>query len=257
MHAVSTVQHKNMTSAFDNTTLPDQFRQFHWSFPDLGITSRDMAQYLGFEPDNVPDPFPEMIEAAFREAPDLFEIRTGYTITDEVRFHPLTFQTETGDVFFSTGSVVFNQIRKADRLALFAATAGHRVTGRCRELNLGGNSVYSYVLDVMGSLVAGKSADRMLDDLERELELSDRHISESYSPGYCDWSVAEQHKLFSFFPPGFLGITLSPSSLMTPVKSVSGIVGIGQSLKRNGYQCFLCNDKDCRYGKIRREKQMK
>lgn len=245
-----------MTSEFDNTSLSDDFRhirQFRWSFHDLGISARDIEQYLGFGPDNVPDPFPEMIEASFGEAPDLFEIRTGYRITDEVRFHPHTLQTETGGVFFSTGEVVFNQIRKAGRLALFAATAGQRVTDRCRELNVAGDSVYSYVLDVMGSLVAGKSAERMLDDLERELELSDRHISESYSPGYCDWSVAEQQKLFSFFPPRFLGITLSPSSLMTPVKSVSGIVGIGHGLKRNGYQCFLCNNKDCLYGKIRRE----
>lgn len=228
-------------------------RQFSRDFTDLGIVSRDIEQYLGFEPGQVPDPFPGMIDASFGEASDLFEIRTGYRITDEVRFHPHTRQTETGGVIFSTGEVVFNQLRKAGRLVLFAATAGKRVTERCRELNRAGDSVYSYVLDVMGSLVAAKSAERMMDDLEGELGSGDLHITESYSPGYCDWSVAEQHKLFSFFPPGFLGITLSPSSLMSPVKSVSGIAGIGQDLKRNGYQCFLCNDKDCHYGKIRRE----
>jgi hypothetical protein len=113
------------------------------------------------------------------------------------------------------------------------------------------------VLDVMGSIAASKAIDRMSDDLEVEVSRSEWHVSESYSPGYCDWDVAEQQKLFSFFPPGFLGITLSSSSLMSPVKSVSGIIGIGPGMKRNGYQCFLCNDTTCLYGKIRRENKLK
>jgi hypothetical protein len=232
-------------------------RQFTWDFGDLGITTRDMELYLGFEPGNVPDPFPEMIEAAFSEAPGLFEIRTGYRIMDTVQFHRDNHTTETEGVIFSTGKVVFSQMQKAIRLAFFAGTAGQRVTERCRELNRLDESVYSYALDVMGSLVAGKSVDRMMDDLEADVSHSGCYISESYSPGYCDWDVSEQQKLFTFFPPGFLRITLSSSSLMSPVKSVSGIIGIGPEMKRNGYQCHLCTDTSCFYGKIRRENQMK
>jgi len=76
-----------------------------------------------------------------------------------------------------------------------------------------------------------------------------------FSPGYCNWSMAEQQKLFSLLPPGFCGIQLSPSSLMHPIKSVSGIIGIGTSCKQKGYQCEWCNDKDCIYGRIRRQKK--
>jgi predicted outer membrane repeat protein len=249
-----------MISESENSSSPDYItgiRQFTWNFSDLGITARDMELYLGFEPGNVPDPFPEMIEAAFSEAPELFEIRTGFRILDTIQFHRYNHATETGGVIFSTGKVVFSQTHKAVRLALFAGTAGHRVTERCRELNRLDESVYSYVLDVMGSLVAGKSVDRMMDDLEKDVSHSGWHISESYSPGYCDWDVSEQQKLFSFFPPGFLGISLSSSSLMSPVKSVSGLIGIGPGLKRNGYQCHLCNDTSCMFGKIRRDNQMK
>jgi len=83
--------------------------------------------------------------------------------------------------------------------------------------------------------------------------LSGLHVSESFSPGYCSWDVAEQHKLFSFFPTNFCGITLSDSSLMKPVKSVSGIIGIGSDLNRKVHHCLICNDKTCMYGRIRRE----
>jgi hypothetical protein len=46
--------------------------------------------------------------------------------------------------------------------------------------------------------------------------------------------VAEQHKLFSLLPPGICGITLSDSALMHPIKSVSGITGIGKHCKQKG-----------------------
>jgi hypothetical protein len=176
---------------------------------------------------------------------------------ESVVFHKETLQTEAGGQRFSTGKVVFAQTEKSARMAFFVGTAGPKVTERCHRLNLAGEAVYSYVLDLMGSVVAGKAIDKMTDDLEAEISKSGWHISESFSPGYCDWDVAEQQKLFSFFPPGFLGITLSSSSLMTPVKSVSGIIGMGPGMKRNGYQCFLCTDASCMFGKIRREDQLK
>jgi hypothetical protein len=230
---------------------------FTYTFSDLAVESRDLELLLGFQPGDVPDPFPEMIASAFEEAPDLFEIKSGYRIMEPVTFHKQTLQTETGGQRFSTGKVVFNQTKKSLQMAFFMGTAGPKVTERCHGLNLSGDAVYSYVLDVMGSVVAEKAIDKMAEDLEAVVNKSGWHISESYSPGYCDWDVAEQQKLFSFFPPGFLGITLSSSSLMSPVKSVSGIIGIGPGLKRNGYQCLLCNDTTCLFGKIRRENQLK
>jgi hypothetical protein len=232
-------------------------RHFNYSFSDLAVESRDLELLLGFQPGNVPEPFPEMISSAFHEAPDLFDIKTGYRIMEPVIFHHETFKTEAGGQRFSTGKVVFTQMKKSLQIAFFVGTAGPEVTERCHQLNLSGDTVYSYVLDVMGSVVAGKAIDRMSDDLEAEVSRKGWHISESYSPGYCDWDVAEQQKLFSFFPPGFLGITLSSSSLMSPVKSVSGILGIGPGMKRNGYQCYMCTDTSCMFGKIRRENQVK
>lgn len=133
----------------------------------------------------------------------------------------------------------------------FAATAGEAVTVRCRNLNDAGDQVYSYVLDTLGSVVAEKASERMMEWLETQLAPANWAISDSYSPGYCNWDVAEQQKLFSFFPPGFLGITLLPSSLMNPVKSISGVIGAGPGVKRTGYRCHICTNKTCIYRRIR------
>ncbi|HPT32086.1 MAG TPA: vitamin B12 dependent-methionine synthase activation domain-containing protein [Prolixibacteraceae bacterium] len=227
-------------------------KQFTYSFDDLRLETRDLELLLGFQPSEVPDPFPQMIEQAIQEGPCLFDIRAGYRMTESVIFHRDDYLINIENRIFSPGKIVFNQTRKSERMFIYAGTAGPKITERCQALNREGEELYSYVLDVLGSVVAGKAAEKMADDLERELAPEGYSISESFSPGYCDWSVAEQQLLFSFFPAGFLGISLSPSSLMTPVKSVSGIIGAGHGLKREGYQCRMCDDDSCMWGKIRR-----
>jgi hypothetical protein len=44
---------------------------------------------------------------------------------------------------------------------------------------------------------------------------------------------------------------------MHPIKSVSGITGIGKDCKQMGYQCNWCTDSDCFVGKIKRRKNSK
>ncbi|MCK4414710.1 MAG: hypothetical protein KAY32_14345 [Candidatus Eisenbacteria sp.] len=45
-----------------------------------------------------------------------------------------------------------------------------------------------------------------------------------YSPGYCGWNISGQRALFAALKPERIGITLRPSMLMEPLKSVSGVV---------------------------------
>jgi hypothetical protein len=115
----------------------------------------------------------------------------------------------------------------------------------------------SYVFDVIGSLTVNKAADKIEEDIKKEMNARSLNISDSFSPGYCDWSVADQKKLFALLPPNFCGITLTESSLMNPIKSVSGIIGIGRQLKQMGYQCNWCSDVNCIYGKMKRKKTIK
>ena len=103
--------------------------------------------------------------------------------------------------------------------------------------------------------MADKAAEKMAKHLKEYAQKKQMGISDSFSPGYCEWSVAEQQKLFSLLPDKFCGVQLSESSLMYPIKSVSGIIGIGTGVEQKGYQCNWCNDLNCIYGKIKRQKK--
>jgi hypothetical protein len=41
------------------------------------------------------------------------------------------------------------------------------------------------------------------------------------------------------------GVRLTDSSLMVPIKSVSGIIGIGEKVRKLDYTCGLCDFKQC------------
>jgi cobalamin-dependent methionine synthase I len=108
-----------------------------------------------------------------------------------------------------------------------------------------------YIYDVVGSEIVEAAADLMQADLERNMLKIGKKITNRYSPGYCGWDVAEQHNLFELLPENFCNVKLTSSALMDPVKSVSGIIGIGENVNFNPYICRMCKMKDCVYRRVR------
>ena len=101
--------------------------------------------------------------------------------------------------------------------------------------------------DAIASQTVELAIDKVQCHLENELMTFGLKTTNRYSPGYCGWHVSEQQKLFSLLPDSFCDITLTESSLMMPIKSVSGIIGIGPHVKKIDYTCRLCDLKDCVY----------
>lgn len=141
---------------------------------------------------------------------------------------------------------------KADRLALFAATVGAKVTARIRELF----DRHELALGCMLDSVASAAADRLAELLgPRYLTLAGDDGARgwrvlAYSPGYCGWHVSGQRRLFGFLAPEEIGITLNASCLMQPLKSVSGVLVVGPGRIHTFHPtysfCETCREKQCR-----------
>ena len=230
-------------------------KEFQFSFDELNIVAKDLTDLLGFEDGIIPEPFPEIIEQALSEAPQFCEINGGYKIFESIEINQKAASIKIENIIFSPSKVVTTQLKESTSVALYICTAGEGISNRANELLSEGDPMLSYIFDVIGSVTVEKATDKIQKLLEIESKKSGLNISDRYSPGYCEWSVAEQHKLFSFFPNNFCGVSLSESSLMSPIKSVSGIIGIGADLQQKGYQCRWCTDKNCIYGKIKRKEK--
>jgi hypothetical protein len=114
----------------------------------------------------------------------------------------------------------------ADRIAVFMVTVGSEITRRAGARCRAGDAFAGLALDAIGSWAAEAAAEALLERLHSQLRAGES-FTLRYSPGYCGMDLEQQRTLFKLAPAGSVGISLLPSLLMQPLKSISGIVGLG------------------------------
>lgn len=215
------------------------------SYKDLNIPSSEIYEAMGYK-DSTPDGMvvEETDTLLNRIAPSL-RPRFFFSIIDgilDTKKETLTVE----DTVFSIGKTIARQLRGSEAFAFFAATAGSEFETFQHMLQQEDDMVKVYIADSLGSIIAEKTADCMEKALAGYIEEKGWKHTNRYSPGYCGWHVSEQQKLFSLFPAASpCGIQLTDSSLMIPIKSVSGVIGIGSNVRKLDYTCGLCTYENC------------
>jgi hypothetical protein len=143
---------------------------------------------------------------------------------------------------------------RAEHLALFAVTLGEPTSQAVNARLAQQDFALAYMLDAMASVAADDVADLAEQRFaallrERGWGTPDGAVLR-YSPGYCGWDVTGQRRLFAFLKPEQIGLTLTESCLMKPLKSVSGAIIAGpRSIHRfpPTYDfCDRCEERTCR-----------
>ena len=218
-----------------------------YDFHDLPVSLEMMENMMGYNGEHAPEPIPGIIQEVLNEAAGFSDIRGGYTMVSDIRISDDKKNVLLGDKLILTDKIIASSLREAETVIIFLFTAGIQYEIRSRDLMRHDDQIKGYVVDTLGSIVVELAVDRLRQDLENQLAASSLKMTNPYSPGYCGWPVSDQSKLFSFFPDGFAGITLSESSLMIPIKSVSGIIGAGKKAKKRAYRCEICDLATCIY----------
>lgn len=185
----------------------------------------------------------ERIERVIAEAGRVCRARFGYEVLPAGMPGPRAISA--GGAGLATGSVITPCLVGAEYYALFVATAGVEFDAWLHGLQVSGDLLDQFIADAVGSEIAEAAARQMAGLLGREAAVRGMRISNSYSPGYCGWPVRDQRALFGLLPPRPCGVELNASCLMSPVKSVSGVVAIGRSVEKKPYGCAACGKKDC------------
>lgn len=227
---------------------------YQFDFKDLKLTSLQIETVLGYKDGEDREIVTSLIKEILAESQEISNIKAQFTVFDNVKFDNEAKSVEINNIKFQVKKIVFTQLKKSDSLALFLCTAGDEIGIRSRKSMQERDLLKGYIYDVVGSEIVEAAVDLMQADLEKLMLDSGRKITNRYSPGYCGWDVVEQHKLFQLLPENYCGIQLTPSALMDPVKSVSGIIGIGKNVKNNPYTCRMCNLNDCIYRRAREPK---
>lgn len=221
-----------------------QTKDFEFDQKDLDITIKDILEIAPDESKGMED-FSAVIEKVISECMPSIHAKGGYTIVEETACDDSYITL--GNLVFGTGRIISRQFRQAAKTAVFACTAGPEIREMYDKYMGKNEPLKAFMADTLGTVIAEKSMDMIQSSLESEMIKSGLHCTNRYSPGYCGWNVAEQQKLWTFLPANYCGISLTESSLMIPVKSVSGIIGIGENVRKNAYSCAICDLSHCIY----------
>ena len=224
---------------------------FSFQFQNLAIAPADIFSILGYAPEEAPEHVRDVLDDVLGAAAGYCDICGGVRIIDDMHLAKDKQHLILQGVNFAVGKIIGGQFRGAEATALFACTIGPGLETWSRELMAKNDFLKGYIVDAVASVAVEAATDILHDRLQESAP--DKKTSSRTSPGYCGWDVAEQQKLFSLLPPDFCGISLSPSSLMRPIKSVSGLIGLGRDMKKADYTCRFCDMQDCVYRRRREE----
>jgi hypothetical protein len=221
-------------------------------FDELVIDYHEITTVLGFGDGMIPMPFDHYLDIALNTANNLDDIKAAYGIITNVIVDEYTMTVKADRQEFKVGKTICHELKGTEELAIFACTAGKTFSEKSSQELAGEDPILGYVYDVLGSVMVEAVGHKIQSLLRDRIENKDNGITTIYSPGYCQWDVSEQHKLFSFFDENICGITLNDSALMSPIKSMSGIIGIGKEVQFRKESCSICSSKRCMYRKAKK-----
>ena len=209
------------------------------TYDDLGITLTEVYDAMQYGADGPDEASRQEISNILDEIREILRARFTFIIRDDISI-------------FNLGKIITSQLKGAEKYALFICTAGREFMEYQERVKAEGDIFKMFAVDSIGSVLAEKCADEMETFLNRYIN-SDKvnapsmllHTTNRFSPGYCGWHVSQQQLLFPLFEGETCGVELTESSLMVPIKSVSGVIGIGKNVRRHDYTCGLCDYSDC------------
>lgn len=218
----------------------------------ISIEAADLLSLLGNSGEEMDQHTLELIEKYIIECKEIMSPMGGYALFDvesDGDGPELKEEVEIDGIRFHIGKILKRMLRNSKRYAFFAVTAGPEPEALSKSLFEKSHFLEGYIVDLIGSGIVDALADQMHRQINNHAAAQGMRATNRYSPGYCSWNVAEQQKLFGLLPENCCGISLSDSSLMQPIKSISGIIGMGADVKFQDYTCEICSMKDCQYRK--------
>ncbi len=191
------------------------------------------------------------IERIVREAGTYIDPSSFYRFVATRDISPQTVTLEGAWVLRS--EKISYALSECHSVVVFAVTIGPRLERQIGSYTASGDTFQAFVMDACGSTAAEELANQLSRDISKLVRDDHKKTTLRYSPGYCDWSLEEQDTIFSLLACDEMTITLSDSKVMTPLKSISGIIGVTDARNRILSPCANCELRTtCAYRRLSR-----
>ena len=226
------------------------FQTYRYPLREVIPSLDELARYLHMEGDTEHPAYDYMRERLAELTSSDLEAVGGYVLGRVEHLDVASGRLTVEGFEFECGAQVCGYLKGAEEAAFFLCTAGALFSDEAHRLNAEGEFLEAYIIDSIGSLAVERAMDKIHKALEQEQAERGLKITNRYSPGYCNWPLKDQRPLFDFVGENPTAIALSESCLMHPIKSVSGVIGIGATARRRAYGCVICQNKTCIYRRL-------
>jgi len=140
-------------------------------------------------------------------------------------------------------------LKRSDEIVCFVASVGSAIEDKIVGLMATKRLSEAYILDAMGSVAVENMVKQFQQRMEAKFAGESKSTTLRFSPGYCDWPLTDQNKLFGLFGSESTGVDLLDSCLMQPRKSISGVFGLFYTVNPHVFPpynpCRDCKKTDC------------
>ncbi len=210
----------------------------------VDISKEDVFRLLGQRNESAPSRTAKRLSAFMKRASRLVKPRVLYS-TRKIKEVGNGAVTLEGGIFLRSGKLS-KTLGKCDTATVFLATIGSGIDRVIKDLSDDNKLSEAYIYDAIGSVAVEGVVDEFQNKFDLALSDNRKSTTMRFSPGYCDWNIKEQKKIFEVLDGEAAGVSLSPSFLMNPRKSVSGVFGIKPGpVAARPNPCTMCSKESC------------
>lgn len=211
----------------------------------MDVRTREAIRYLGYGGHAVDEQTLALLEDSFGELEEAAKRRIIYRIFDVV-------PGEAGGLAIGKMDIVSRNLSKnlkdCREAVLLGATLGIGVDRLLKRYSLTDISK-TVVLQAAAAALLEEYLDRWQREFGAELEGEGRFLRPRFSPGYGDFDIRHQGMILRMLNADkSIGLTMTDSFMLTPVKSVTAVIGISRKKETCPLAgCEICDKKDCIY----------
>ncbi len=207
------------------------------------INYQEALRYLGFRDKEPDDTTKELLFACEKELRRVIDGKFIYKVFD------LVDGQIPNCAFILKGDAIQKHLEGCEKVVLMCATVSAGVDALIRKKQIIGMAE-AMITDSLASV----AVEQVCEQAEKIImkNFPEYQHTWRFGLGYGDFPLSEQKDFLELIDaPKRIGVCVNSSSMLTPVKSVTCVMGIGRNLKtENVRNCDFCNMKErCQFRK--------
>jgi len=212
---------------------------------DVRLSARDVLRMMGCRNESaLREEIRGLTAKVLQQARSMVRPRCVYAVHPVLRMTDTELQLEGCPAIHGP---ITGFLKPSKRVVTFVVTIGDAVEKRASQLMQDGEMLEGYVWHAIGSAAADEACDVLIQYLLAHEATAEEGVTLPLSPGYCGVGLEQQQAVFGIVDARSIGVTLHPSMIMEPVKSVSGLLGIGlrDEIDTEAVPCQYCELTTC------------